>query len=73
MVPEKTLKALKAFIKPFEALQRSVKIKVYVIIYLKLLSEIHGTRGVNEIFIIELVTHVVPLFPLNSMQFFPLL
>ena len=69
----KDLEGLKGLHKTFRGTTKKCENKGYVIFYLKLLSEIHGTRGVNEIFIIELVTHVVPLFPFNSVQFFPLL
>ena len=42
------MKALKTFIKPFEAPQRSVKIKVYVNFISIQLSEMHGTEKVND-------------------------
>ena len=41
-------KALKAFIKPFEAPQRSLKIKTYVNFVLIQLPEMHGARKVNQ-------------------------
>ena len=44
----KTLKALKAFIKPFEAPQRSVEIKFKLIFILIQLSEMHGAVRVKE-------------------------
>ena len=42
------LLALKAFIKPFEAPQRSVKIKIQVNFYLLQLSKMHGTGRVKN-------------------------
>ena len=41
------MKALKAYIKSFEALQRSVKIQTYVIFCFHTISEIYGTGRVN--------------------------
>ena len=41
------MKALKAYIKSFEALQRSVKIQTYVIFCFNTISEIYGTGRVN--------------------------
>ena len=41
------MKALKAFIKPFEEPQRNVKIKIKVYFLLIPLSEMHGAEGVK--------------------------
>ena len=41
------MKALKAFIKPFEALQRSVKIKIKLIFIIIQLSEMNGAKSVD--------------------------
>ena len=42
------MKALKAFIKPFEAPQRSVKIKINLIFISIQLSEMHGTLSITD-------------------------
>ena len=42
------MKALKAFIKPFEEPQRSVKIKFKLIFILLQLSKMHGAGKVKE-------------------------
>ena len=42
------MKAFKAFIKPFEVLQRSVKIKFKLTFILIQLSEMHGERRVKS-------------------------
>ena len=52
------MKALKAFIKPFEAPQRSVKIKIYLIFVPIQLSEMHRAGRVN-IFLKELVKEFI--------------
>ena len=43
------MKALKAFIKPFEAPQRSVKIKIVLIFMSIQLSELHVTLRINNV------------------------
>ena len=52
------MKALKAFIKPFEVLQRSVKIKFNLIFFSIQLSEMHGKGylmiiGLTHVFMIH--------------------
>ena len=42
------MKALKAFLKPFEAPQRSVKIKIYLIFISIQLSEMNGMGRVKQ-------------------------
>ena len=54
----KAFKAFKAFIKPFEAPQQSVKIKIYLIFVPIQLSEMHRTGRVN-IFHKELVKEFI--------------
>ena len=51
MVPQKVysfMKALKAFLKPFEVPQRSVKIKIYLIFISIQLSEMNGMGRVKQ-------------------------
>ena len=52
------MKAFKAFIKPFEAPQRSVKIKIYLIFVPIQLSEMHRA-GRDNIFHKELVKEFI--------------
>ena len=47
MVPQRIMKALKAFIKPFEAPQRRVQIKIKLIFISIQLSEMHRTGRVK--------------------------
>ena len=42
------MKALNAFMKPFEELQRSMKIKILLICFSMQLSEMQGTRKDNK-------------------------
>ena len=47
LVPIPTKRKMKAFIKPFEALQKSVKKKINLIFISIQLSEMHGTLSVK--------------------------
>ena len=62
------MKAFKAFVKPFEALQRSVKMKIKLIIILIQLSKMHGVGEVkteNASFF-SYLNLIPPMYYMNS-------
>ena len=62
------MKALKAFIKPSEAPQRSVKIKINLIFISIQLSETHGMLRVNILYMDEEVKKVFYPGPMVSFR-----
>ena len=68
------IKDIKAFIKPFEAPQRNVKIKIELIFISVQISEINGTWRVKAMQIWYLLKeiHVPRLSPSNKFRYLPL-